>query len=155
MDESTVAVLLIHPDPEVHNGVTQALGSEFAVVGARSLELGLKIAARRAPQVAIVDAELESHTPEEVAAELRGVHPSVRLVLLAAQGEPSEAGRLTALGTLVPKPFDPARLRQAVKNAVRLQGMSAGVERLRTRTGQFSMPPEVLAGMPPPPKPKG
>jgi DNA-binding NtrC family response regulator len=148
MDEQTPAVLLIDADPDLHDQVAGALGSDFALLGARTVELALKVAGRRAPAVAVIDAQISTHTAEEIAAELRALSPNVRLVFLTSYHDPRETSRLTALGTLLPKPVDNERLKQAIKNAVRLQGMSAGVERLRTRTGQFAIPTDL-----PPPLP--
>lgn len=136
MDEQPPAVLLLDPEPTEELSAALA---EFALLAARTVELALRLAARRPPAVAVIDAQIGTHTPEEILTELRAINPGMRAVFLSTRQDPQESGRLTGLGALIPRPVDPERLQQAVRNAVRLHGMSAGVERLRSRTGQFSM----------------
>ena len=132
-------VLLIDPDTADHDVVASAIGGEFAFLGAKSIELGVRLAARRPPGVAVIDVSALKGPLEDITAELRAGSASLRFIFLSAPGV--DTSGLTSFGAVLPKPIDPERLLQAVRHAVKLQGMSAGVERLKTRTGQFATTP--------------
>jgi DNA-binding response OmpR family regulator len=158
----TASVLLIDADPELHTELAHAVHGEFSFYGAKTVELGLRIASRRPPAVVVVDAHAPGPRIEEVVAALRAVSHGVRLIFVTSHDDPDERARLMTLGPVLPKPFEIDRLKHLVKNAVRLRGMSDDVERLRSRTGQFSLPPPSTRSPPsssrratPPPSSQG
>jgi DNA-binding response OmpR family regulator len=128
-------VLVVDAEPATHELVFAALADECTVMGARSRALGLTIAARRPPDVLILSDALADLGG--FVTELRALHRNARFVFLVAPGRPhAEVSVLAPLGAIVARPVDVERLCGAVRSAVRLGAMSAGVQRMRT--GSFS-----------------
>jgi DNA-binding response OmpR family regulator len=124
-------ILVIDAAPATHELVFGALGEECTVLGARSRSLALTIAARRPPDVAILD----DATPdlEDLVNELRSAYPHARFLFVVAAGRPhAEVAPLAALGGVITRPIDVERLRAVVRSAIRLGAMTAGVQRMRT-----------------------
>jgi DNA-binding response OmpR family regulator len=124
-------ILVIDPAPATHELVFGALGDECTVLGARSRALAMTIAARRPPDVAILDDQLPEL--EELVADLRSLYPHARFLFLVASGRPrAEVAPFKALGSIITRPVDLERLRGVVRSAIRLGAMTAGVQRMRT-----------------------
>jgi len=137
--QTTAAVLFVGCEKPLEEEVAASLGDEAAVIGAATGEAAFRAATRNPPAVVVIDAQHEDIAAEALAARIRTLSPSVRAVFLGASGV--TAGRLLGIGAVLPKPVDPERLLQAIRHAVRLVGMSAGVQRMRTRTGSFVATP--------------
>lgn len=149
MDDDIHQVLLIEPDAAAQDEMTGVLeGGDFVVLGASSVKAGLDLASKREPSVAVIDVSALTGSAEQTVAALRAASPGLRAVFLSARHDPEETRKLAGLGVVLLKPVAGERLLQAIRNALRFQGMSAGVELLRARTGRHSMP-FVLPGAPP------
>jgi DNA-binding response OmpR family regulator len=128
-------VLLLHRDPVTQEIIAGSLGDEFEIVAAHTTEQMLRIAERRPPAVAVIEIDVIDRATQLYAQlQARG---DVRAIFLVDGNEPRDAWTLTGLGTVLPKTTDIERLRNAIRKVVRLQAMSAGVERLRTDTGRL------------------
>jgi len=129
---------------------------------ANSVDLAFRIASRRNVVVAVVDATMAGSAPHETVAKLRATHPGVRIVFLADPGLNIDR-RYAPLGFVLRKPFTTERFSDTVRSALRLQSMSAGVQRMRHSSGTYpamhltaDTPPLGITGLgassaPPPP----
>jgi DNA-binding response OmpR family regulator len=125
-------VLIVDVDPETHLVTEGALTEgECTFIGARSAEMGLKLAERRPPSVLVVDAKLSGFG--YLTERLRRISPHIHLVLLVAPDHPVEtaSARLGGVGSLLRKPLDVVRFRSTLRTVLRLSAMSAGVKRMR------------------------
>jgi len=138
-------VLLIHSDSAAQDKIIDELGDEFEFAQARNGEQALRLVERRVPMVAVIETDLVDRATQ-LYAQLQS-KGDIRAVFLVDPGEPRDALTLTGLGTVLPKAADLDRLRHAIRRMVRLQAMSAGVERLRSNTGRL---PESEAPRSPP-----
>jgi len=143
-EQNQTVVLLVDADPAVHELVSRAITSECAFLGARNPELAMRLASKRAPAILIIDDQLPDGV-ESFYASIKGRYPNVRAVLLTESRDPEHTAKLATMGPVLAKPLDEERLRVAVRAALRLQAMSAGVERMKT--GEFSLP-QIHRGAP-------
>jgi DNA-binding response OmpR family regulator len=138
-------VLLIHSDSAAQDLIVDELQDEFEFVQARNGEQALRLVDRRLPAVAVIETDLVDRATQ-LYAQLQA-KGDIRAVFMVDSGEPRDALTLTGLGTVLPKAADLDRLRHAIRRMVRLQAMSAGVERLRSNTGRL---PDTEAPRSPP-----
>ena len=103
---------------------------------ANALDLAVRIAARRNVVVAVIDATMAGSAPHETVAKLRAPHPGLRVVFLADPGLNIDR-RYASLGFVLRKPFTSERFSDTVRSALRLQSMSAGVQRMRHSSGTY------------------
>lgn len=103
---------------------------------ANALDLAVRIATRRNVVVAVIDATMAGSAPHETVAKLRATHPGLRVVFLADPGLNIDR-RYAALGFVLRKPFTSERFSDTVRSALRLQSMSAGVQRMRHSSGTY------------------
>jgi DNA-binding NarL/FixJ family response regulator len=149
MDDEIHQVLLVEPDPEVQREMTGFLDGDLVVLVASSMKAALDIAWKRDPAVAVIDVAALTESAEQTVSALRAASPGLRAVFVSADQDPEHLRKLAGVGAVLLKPVVKERLVQAVRNALRFQGMSAGVEALRARTGSFVVP----SVLPPPRKP--
>jgi CheY-like chemotaxis protein len=140
------AVLLLERTATVIEVAQRCLADEVELHVANTLDLALRIAARRQLVVAVLDATMAGAAPGETVAKLRAQRPGLRIVFLAEPAFDIDR-RYAQLGSVIRKPITPERLTDAVRNALRLQSMSAGVQRMRTSSGTF--PAVTVAETPP------
>ncbi len=127
-------VLLVDPDPGVHALVSAALPADCAFLGARTRDIALRIAAKRPPSLAIVSDGIADTTPAVLVTALLGLSPAMRAMVLTESRQADKTARLLELGTVHTKPLDPARFRDAVKNALRFCRMFASVAHLKSES---------------------
>jgi CheY-like chemotaxis protein len=151
------SVLLLERSSNVISMIRAALADTAELHVANTVELALRIAERREITVAVLDATMAGLSSGDTVGRLRTVRPAVRIVFLTEP--PFDADpRLARSGHVLRKPITPERISVAVRNAMRLQSMTAGVERMRTSSGTFTAvrPPEIAAAPAPaqaPPQP--
>ena len=143
-EQTQTVVLLVDADPAVHELVARAITSECAFLGARNADLAIRLASKRAPAILIIDDQLPE-SAEAFYADMKASHPNIRAVLLTESRDPEHTAKLATMGPVLAKPLDEERLRIAVRSALRLYAMSAGVERMKT--GEFSLP-QIHRGAP-------
>jgi len=135
MHSKAQTVLLVVADWELRAEADAALREEFSIEVFDASPAALERAAERTPAVVVVDANVAASSA--LVARIRASSPTLRAVFLGT-GRAGEEARLFSLGVVLPRPVDGARLAQAVRNAIRLHGMSENVERLKRTTGQFA-----------------
>ena len=105
--------------------------------------------------MAVIDVSALSDAAEKSVTGLRAASPGLRVVFLSAPGQDAEEARvLVGLGAVLLKPVAKERLLQAIRNALRLQQMSAGVELLRASTGRYVVGTPLPGAPPDKPGPK-
>lgn len=121
---------------------------------ANSVELAVRIASRRNVVIAVLDATMAGSAPHETVAKIRASHPGVRTVFLADAGLHIDR-RYAPLGFVLRKPFSAERFSDTIRSALRLQSMSANVQRMRHSSGTYpamhvttDTPPQGVAGAP-------
>lgn len=128
MPDTIPAVLVVDFDPDTHMMLDGALPeAECAIISTRSAEMALKMAERRPPAVLVVDAKLSglSYLTER----LRRLSPHIHHVLLVGVDQQIDASRPGG-GSVLRKPLDVSRVRSALRSALRLSAMTAGVKRM-------------------------
>jgi len=139
------SVLLVTADSLTRQRLQWTLDGEIALCAVDTAAEAFEVAQRARPLVAVVDTDVAGGVP--LVARLRTSNPSLRGVFLVGERtSDDEARQLLALGVVLSMPVDPGRLEQAVRNAIRLHGMSANVERLKRTTGQFALVRPDAAG---------
>lgn len=148
----TPVILLLERDADSIDAAQQALRNEIELHVAPSLDLALRIAERRPVAVAVLDATLVGVTPVEVVTKLRARRPGMRIIFLAAPSIVLDR-RYGQIGPVLRKPITAERLAEAVRYALRLSGMSTGIQRMRASSGTFQAvrPPAEGGGEPPSP----
>lgn len=148
------AVLLLERNASVIEVAQRCLPDEVELHVAKTVEMGLRIAARRAPAVVVLDTSMAGASPADTVSRLRAHHPSLRVVFLVEPAVDVDR-RYTQLGFVLRKPLTAERLTDAIRTALRLQGMTVGVERMRSSSGSFravrmpETPPGGVALSPP------
>jgi CheY-like chemotaxis protein len=104
---------------------------------ANSVDLAVRIASRRALLVAVLDATMAGSTPGETVMKLKAFHPALRIVFIADPAVNVDR-RYSQLGFVLRKPFTVERFGDTVRSALRLQSMSAGVQRMRHSSGTYT-----------------
>jgi DNA-binding NtrC family response regulator len=129
MVESAQVVIVVDRESAVHEVVAKAVGAECAVLGATGAELALKLAERRAPAIALIEASSNEDDGVTLVASLRERSPHMQAIFVCAKdvGTPP---RLAALGAILHKPIDPTQLRAVVLECLKLRDISEGVDRL-------------------------
>jgi DNA-binding response OmpR family regulator len=145
-EPNQAVVLLVDADPAVHDLVSRAITTECAFLGARTAELALRLAVKRAPAVVILDDQLPETTPDQLFAEIKAQCPGTRAILVTSSRDPDHTAKLATMGPVLTKPLDEERLRVAVRAVLRLHAMSAGVERMKT--GEFPALPNLHRSAP-------
>ncbi len=104
---------------------------------ANSVDLAVRIASRRPLVVAVLDATMAGAVPGETVMKLKAFHHALRIVFLADPGVVVDR-RHSQLGLVLRKPFTAERFGDTVRSALRLQSMSAGVQRMRHSSGTYA-----------------
>ena len=76
------AVLLLERNASVIEVAQRCLPGEVELHVAKTVEMGLRIAARRAPAVVVLDTSMAGTSPADTVSRLRAHHPSLRVVFL-------------------------------------------------------------------------
>lgn len=141
------ALLLLEREATIIEIARECFGQEeLEIHVANSVDLAVRIAARRNVAVAVLDATMAGSAPHEIVAKLKSAHPSVRIVFMADAGMSLDR-RYAPLGLVLPKPFTKERFTDTVRSALRFQSMSAGVQRMRHSSGTY--PAMHLSDSPP------
>jgi CheY-like chemotaxis protein len=142
-------ILLLERDATVIDVALRNLAGEMDLHIAKTLDLALRVVARKSPAVVVLDVEMAGGTPTDIVGKLRARHPRIRIVFLAAAAFNLDR-RYTQLGCVLRKPVTGDRLASAIRNALRFAEMSAGVERMHSssNSGTFAAvrPPEEPPG---------
>lgn len=124
-------VLVAHPDGDMQELAFAAAGDRYQVKRARTFNAALKIAQARNVDVVILSAD-PRHLPRRQFMGLKLVCPHLRaLFILGAGATVEHTHGLPALGTVLPRVIDFARLQAAVTRAVSMSRMVSGVHALR------------------------
>jgi two-component system nitrogen regulation response regulator GlnG len=128
------ALLVVDDDPLIAEALAFTLADDFAVrfCDSRAAAIAMLQAGDFLPQLALIDLGLPPlpNQPTEgfkLVGDLLARSPGIRILVLTGQNEESNARRARALGAadLVPKPCEPARLKQLLQ--AQLRGASADV----------------------------
>ncbi len=158
-------LLIVDDDPLIADTLAYALGSDFEIVTshARAHCIQMLRQLKRIPELALVDLGLPPlpHRPDEgfaLIAELLGLSPTIKIIVLSGQGDASNARHARALGAVdfVPKPCSPGSLRAILLQALSyrsleplretaptapLIGNSPAIERLKLQLQQYADSP--------------
>ncbi|MEZ4300149.1 MAG: hypothetical protein R3B70_34695 [Polyangiaceae bacterium] len=135
-NDDKTAILLLERDTEVIE-IAQAHASEDTEIHvANTLDLALRIAARRPPSIAVLDAGMIGHHSVDAVFKLRALAPGIRFVFLALPALDLDR-RCGQFGPVLRKPITAERFADALRYVQRLRGMSAGVARMRGSSGTF------------------
>lgn len=133
--ETKSAILVIDRDATTLE-IVQNATAEMEVHVASSVDLALRIAARRPPSIAVIDALVAGPHPAEVYVKLRMVAPGMRALFLAPQNYELDR-RCGQVGQVLRKPLTAKRFADALLYAQRLRNMTEGVQRMRGSSGTF------------------
>ncbi len=131
-------LLLVDDDPLISDTLSFVLGKDFDVVAAESRAQVKSILTQRdePPQLALVDLGLppQPHRPDEgfaLIADLLGLSPSMKIVVLSGQSDEANARHARALGAIdfVAKPCEPDRLKSLLFNALMIQDAEKSADR--------------------------
>jgi len=138
------AVLLLERSATVIEVVRQSLAGDAELHVANTIDLAVRIAERRAVVIGILDATMAGLSPADTVARLRAYRPGLRIVFLAEPPFDLEK-RHSPLGLVLRKPVTADRLADTVRNMLRLQNMTVGVQKMRNSSGTFPAvsPPET------------
>src|ERR1041385_4416679 len=146
------SVLVVDDDEAIRSYLTHLLTSRGYAV--ESVDSGAQAIARvaggLAPGVAIVDIMMPGVDGLEVLTRLKGISPSLPVIILSAVGQARtvvEAMKLGASDYLV-KPFEEHDLELAIENALEKQQLRDEVRSLRRKLDHFSDHPEILSTNP-------
>jgi len=138
-------VLVVDVDPETHLVTERSLPeTECIHVGARSVEMALKLAERRPPSVLVVDGKIGGLT--FLAERLRRLSPHLHLLVLVAHDHTVDpaAPRPPGGTSLLRKPIEAMRYRNTLRTVLRLAAMAAGVKRMHGAGGVGGPEPQGL-----------
>ena len=144
---SDAAVLIAHPDGDIHELAYRCLNDRYTVRRARTFQAAVKIAGATPIDVAILGAE-ERHRPRQLYLTLKQSRPHLRAIFVLNESRVEQCPGLTSLGAVLPHFIDAPRLRSAVGRALSLARMSSGVHALRRDLADVS---ERLSSIPPAP----
>lgn len=130
------SVLLLERDADVIQVAQRVLRRGIDLHVANSVELAVRVAERRPLVIAVLDATMTGLNPMDTVAKLRAHRPGLRIIFLAV---PSVAldRRYGQIGPVLRKPITIERFSEAVRYALRLQGMSIGIQRMHESSGSF------------------
>jgi two-component system response regulator AtoC len=143
------SVLVVDDDEAIRSYLTHLLTARGYAV--ESVDSGAQAIARVAgglsPGVAIVDIMMPGVDGLEVLTRLKGISPSLPVIILSAVGQARtvvEAMKLGASDYLV-KPFEEHDLELAIENALEKQQLKDEVRFLKRKLDRFSEQPEILS----------
>lgn len=158
-------LLIVDDDPLITDTLVYSLSPAFEIVTshARAHCIQLLRQLRRVPELALVDLGLPPfpHRPDEgfaLIADLLGISPSIKIVVLSGQGDAGNARHARALGAadFVAKPCSPGDLRAILQQALSyralekqqetpltapLIGTSPAIEKLKLQLLQYADSP--------------
>lgn len=120
-------LLIVDDDPLITDTLVYSLGSAFEVITSHSRPHCVQMLRqlRRMPELALVDLGLPPfpHRPDEgfaLIADLLGLSPQIKIVVLSGQSDAGNARRARALGAteFVAKPCSPGDLREILLQAL-------------------------------------
>ena len=124
------SLLIVDDDPLISDTLTYVLSKDFDISAAesRAQVKSLLMQLDEPPQLALVDLGLppQPHKPDEgfaLIADLLGISPSIKIVVLSGQSDEANARHARALGAIdfVAKPCEPERLKSLLFNALLVQ----------------------------------
>lgn len=107
--ESLQAILLVDDEDVFRNRLAVALKRrDFVVYEAGNYEEALTQLATVAPDMALIDLRMPGRSGLELVAEIKRLHPTIRIVVLTGYGSIATASQAIKLGALnyLPKPAD-------------------------------------------------
>ncbi len=121
MNESTV--LCVDDEPAILEALQRVLVREgYNILMARSGEEALKIIESHCVDVVISDAIMPGMQGSDLLSWIREKHPNIKRILLTGHYEQGDvvlpAVNSAEVFRLLPKPWDPGELKQAIKDAV-------------------------------------
>jgi DNA-binding response OmpR family regulator len=113
-------ILVIDDDPGLREIIRETLEDEGLVVDvARDGMQALELAAKRRPELVILDWGLPLFDGDVVAARLRGLHgEGLRILIVTADGRAAEKARLAGAFAYLHKPFDVNALMDTVRRGL-------------------------------------
>ena len=123
-------LLIVDDDPLISDTLTYVLSKDFEISAAesRAQVKSLLMQLDEPPQLALVDLGLppQPHKPDEgfaLIADLLGISPSIKILVLSGQSDEANARHARALGAIdfVAKPCEPERLKSLLFNALLVQ----------------------------------
>ncbi|MCA1926425.1 MAG: sigma-54 dependent transcriptional regulator [Thiobacillus sp.] len=166
---SKPTLLIVDDDPLISDTLTYVLSKDFEISAAesRAQVKSLLMQLDEPPQLALVDLGLppHPHKPDEgfaLIADLLGVSPSIKILVLSGQSDEANARHARALGAIdfVAKPCEPERLKSLLFNALLVQdaersadkgpaptkdsgivGTSPAMDKLREQIKQYAAAP--------------
>ena len=163
------SLLIVDDDPLISDTLTYVLSKDFEISAAesRAQVKSLMMQLDEPPQLALVDLGLppQPHKPDEgfaLIADLLGISPSIKILVLSGQSDEANARHARALGAIdfVAKPCEPERLKSLLFNALLVQdaersadkapapvkdsgivGSSPAMDKLREQIKQYAAAP--------------
>jgi DNA-binding NtrC family response regulator len=132
------SLLIVDDDPLISDTLTYVLSKDFEISAAesRAQVRSLLTQLDEPPQLALVDLGLppHPHKPDEgfaLIADLLGVSPSIKILVLSGQSDEANARHARALGAIdfVAKPCEPERLKSLLFNALLVQGAELSADK--------------------------
>ncbi|MDP3586278.1 MAG: sigma-54 dependent transcriptional regulator [Thiobacillus sp.] len=135
------SLLIVDDDPLISDTLTYVLGKDFEISAAesRAQVKSLMMQLDEPPQLALVDLGLppQPHKPDEgfaLIADLLGISPSIKILVLSGQSDEANARHARALGAIdfVAKPCEPERLKSLLFNALLVQDAERSADKVPT-----------------------
>ena len=132
------SLLIVDDDPLISDTLTYVLSKDFDISAAesRAQVKSLLMQLDEPPQLALVDLGLppQPHKPDEgfaLIADLLGISPSIKILVLSGQSDEANARHARALGAIdfVPKPCEPERLKSLLFNALLVQNAERSADK--------------------------
>jgi len=114
-------ILVVDDEPYISEMLEEYfVGLGYAVSVATTGHEALRLAAASRPDAVLLDMHLPDTTGDQMLAKLRALDSSLPVVVLSGDAEEDTAQQMVAAGALqyVQKPFDFARLRRTIAEAV-------------------------------------
>lgn len=145
--DETPAILLLDRDTDVVSVARRVARPECELHIASTIDLALRIVERRPVAVAVLDVTMAGLQPLDTVAKLRAHRPGLRVIFLALPTLALDR-KYSQLGPVLRKPLAEERFAEVLKNALRMEGMSAGIRRLRESESKL---PARRSSIPAPP----
>jgi DNA-binding NtrC family response regulator len=143
VNERTNGALLVIDDDEITCKVIGAIftAEGMTVSAAHDAASGLRCISDDAPDVVILDLNLNDADGLDVLARLQETHPSLPTIILTAHGAIKSALHATRLGAFdyLTKPIDRDELVVAVQRALKTRALEHEVEHLRRQVSEGSL----------------
>ena len=132
------SLLIVDDDPLISDTLTYVLSKDFDISAAesRAQVKSLLMQLDEPPQLALVDLGLppHPHKPDEgfaLIADLLGISPSIKILVLSGQSDEANARHARALGAIdfVAKPCEPERLKSLLFNALLVQNAERSADK--------------------------